>query len=208
MDIILQQLEKALKSINRIEVNRILKESEELYGITILADKIILPVLEQIGSGWQDGKITLSQVYMSSRICEEFIDGTISSKSVEYKKSPKIAIAVLEDHHILGKRIIYSILKAAGYYIYDYGTVSVDELVSKVISDEIKILLISVLMLPSAIRVKDVRKKLTENGVDIKVIVGGAPFNFDPDLWIEVKADMMGRNASDALKILSEITGG
>jgi len=34
--------------------------------------------------------------------------------------------------------------------------------------------------------------------------VGGAPFIFDPNLWQEVGADAMGRNAADAIKLLQK----
>jgi len=83
-----------------------------------------------------------------------------------------------------------------------------EDLVERAISDKVEILLISVLMLPSALRVKDVRAKFAEKGYDIKIVVGGAPFNFDSELWREVGADMMGKNASDALEILEKVFGG
>jgi methanogenic corrinoid protein MtbC1 len=40
------------------------------------------------------------------------------------------------------------------------------------------------------------------------VVVGGAPFLFDPLLWREVGADAMGRSASEAPGIIEKITGG
>ncbi|MDZ7777050.1 MAG: hypothetical protein U5L09_16260 [Bacteroidales bacterium] len=50
--------------------------------------------------------------------------------------------------------------------------------------EKIKILLLSVLMLPSALHVKDLKQKL--NGTGVKIVVGGAPFRFDENLWKEV----------------------
>jgi len=207
-DNILNDLEKALKSVNRFKVEKILKELLKIEGSTFVADRIISKVLERIGRGWEEGVISLSQVYMSGKICEEFIEREISHENFSYRKSPHIAIAVLEDYHLLGKRILYSILKTAGYKISDYGSMTSEDLVERAISDKVEILLISVLMLPSALRVKDVRAKFAEKGYDIKIVVGGAPFNFDSELWREVGADMMGKNASDALEILEKVFGG
>jgi methanogenic corrinoid protein MtbC1 len=58
-------------------------------------------------------------------------------------------------------------------------------------------------MLRSALRVKKVKQLLEQAGSPAKIIVGGAPFRFDPLLWEEVGADAMGANASEAIKAVS-----
>jgi len=120
-----------------------------------------------------------------------------------------MAIAVLEDHHTLGKRIVISVLRAGGYEITDYGSgITVDTLVEKVNRDHIRILLISTLMLPAALRSKEAIARIKKAQPHTRVIVGGAPFNFDPSLWKEVGADAMGHNASDTLALVKEMAGG
>ncbi len=109
-----------------------------------------------------------------------------------------MAIAVLDDYHLLGKRIVHSVLRAGGYDLHDYGRVTVDEAVRRTGEDRIRILLISTLMLPSALHVRDLVMRLKSARREVKVIVGGAPFLFDPQLWREVHADAMGRSASEA----------
>ena len=37
-------------------------------------EKLVVPALERIGAGWEQGRVALSQVYMSGRICEELVD--------------------------------------------------------------------------------------------------------------------------------------
>jgi methanogenic corrinoid protein MtbC1 len=76
--------------------------------------------------------------------------------------------------------------------------------VARVVQDRVEILLVSVLMLPSALRVKELRARLTQAGRNIKIAVGGAPFRYDDQLWREVGADAMGRTASDAVKIVRQ----
>jgi methanogenic corrinoid protein MtbC1 len=88
----------------------------------------------------------------------------------------RLGIAVLEDYHLLGKRIVYSILRASGFAVRDYGRRTVEELVRLVQADEIEIPLISTLMLPSALRVKELRKQLSAADLPFKIVVGGAPF--------------------------------
>jgi methanogenic corrinoid protein MtbC1 len=108
---------------------------------------------------------------------------------------------------MLGKRIVYSLMRASGFELFDYGRMDIDELVERAIADKIRVLLISVLILPSALKVKDVCAKLKAAGAPIKVAVGGAPFLFDDQLWQEVGADAVGHNASDAITIVETWMG-
>jgi methanogenic corrinoid protein MtbC1 len=202
------KFEEALLSLNRLAAKEVFKKAIADWSPVQITDKLIVPALERIGEGWENGSIALSQVYMSGRISEELVDSIFPQEPLERKEQPKIAIAVLQDHHLLGKRIVYSALRSSGFDLLDYGAgVSAEELADKVKNDDVKILLISVLMLPSAIRIKDVRKKLDRYATGTKIAVGGAPFRFDDLLWKEVGADAMGRSASEAIDIVNDLIG-
>jgi methanogenic corrinoid protein MtbC1 len=140
---------------------------------------------------------------MSGLICERIIDKVFPAQSPARKNQPKIAIAVLEDFHMLGKRIVYSSLRASGVELMDLGGgLSIDDLVRIVEEQKIKILLISVLMLPSALHIKDLKKRLAD---DVKIVVGGAPFRFDENLWREIGADYYGKDSAQAIEIVSKL---
>lgn len=198
---------KYLMDMNSVAAASVIKELKETMSYLQIVDEIIAPVFERIGDEWEIGALSLSQVYMSSRICENLFGEYFVDSGINYRKSPKMGIAVIDDYHLLGKRIVQMILKSNGYLVSDYGTQNPDSLVEFVINENVEILLISTLMLPSALRIKEVTKKLKEKREDIYIAVGGAPFRFDPDLWIEVGADAYGNSASDALKIVSEKVG-
>jgi len=139
---------------------------------------------------------------MSGIICEELLSTLLPQKDLSQENFPPMAIVTFEDYHVLGKRIVLSILRAGGFTISDYGAgIQVDKLVEKIQKDNIKILLISTLMFPSALHIRDVREKLENLGLDVKIIVGGAPFRFDDMLWKNVGADAMGRTAADAVRL-------
>jgi methanogenic corrinoid protein MtbC1 len=201
------EFEQALLSLDRLAARNILLESEDSEPSLQLVEKLVVPALERIGAGWEQGQVALSQVYMSGRICEELVDTLLPPGGLGRKNRPKMAIAVLQDYHLLGKRIVYSVLRASGFELLDYGRVDVDDLVRRVRQDGVEVLLISVLMLPSALRVKDVRARLEAIGSDVKIVVGGAPFRLDDQLWKEVGADAMGREASEALDIIAKMMG-
>lgn len=202
------QFEQALLSLDRLSAQKIIAETGKQLTPLELVDSIIVPVLTHIGDSWERGDAALSQVYMSGRICEELVDGLLPSGDPQRKDQPPMAIASLDDYHLLGKRIVYSVLRAGGFDLKDYGRVTVDEVIRKVSADHIRVLLISTLMLNSALHVKDVVHGLKEAGLDVKVVVGGAPFRFDERLWRDVHANAMGHSASDVTGIIRDIMGG
>jgi methanogenic corrinoid protein MtbC1 len=199
------ELVRSLLSVDRLAVKRILTQLYPGIHPYRLVEILVVPALEEIGKGWEAGLYSLSQVYMSGRICEETIDLVLPPDDSHRRSQPRMAIVVLEDHHLLGKRIVYSALRASGFELADLGQQNVEQLTKRIQVEKIEILLISVLMLPSALRVKNLRAALDEAGIRVKIIVGGAPFRFDPELWREVGADAVGGNVGEAVELVNQI---
>lgn len=185
-----------------------LKRSFDVSGLPAprFAEEFLVPVLDSVGERWQKGDLSLSQVYMSGRMCEQLMDQYVRGSKEELKEHG-IGIAVLEDFHLLGKRIVCSVLHAAGFGFVDYGPASLNALVEKVQKDNIRILLVSTLMLSSALRVKLLRQMLAERSLEVTILVGGAPFRFDPALWQEVGAHGTSPTASGVIALLNSLTG-
>jgi methanogenic corrinoid protein MtbC1 len=203
-----EQFEKALLSLDRLAARSLVTAVAGHLTPMELVDQVIVAALTRIGESWERGEAALSQVYMSGRICEELVDGLLPPGDPQRKNQPPMAIAVLDDYHLLGKRIVYSVMRAGGFELKDYGRVTVDEVIHKVQADQIRVLLISTLMLHSALHVRDVTARLKAEGMTVKVVVGGAPFLFDARLWREVNADAMGHSAADVPGIIQTIMGG
>ncbi len=55
------------------------------------------------------------------KICEAIIETRISIPEKSSINNPPMAIVTFDDYHSLGKKIVYSLLKAYGYKIIDYG---------------------------------------------------------------------------------------
>lgn len=193
-------------ALDRLSVQRILAGSGSSETPIDFLDRVTVPALERLGQAWESGAVALAQVYMGARIMEDALSQVLPTGGIQRNQQPRIAIALLRDYHTLGKRIVSSSLRASGFTLTDYGRMEVDELVTRVINDRIDILLISTLMLPSALAVRKVKDKLDGNRSKVKLAVGGAPFRLDPQLWKEIGADAMGRNASEAIAIVNEFS--
>ncbi|MBV6340194.1 cobalamin B12-binding domain-containing protein [Candidatus Magnetobacterium casense] len=202
----IEDMTRALLSVDKVRAKEALAQTIKIYKPIEIVEYIIVPSLKQIGEAWTIDEVSLSQVYMSGKICNEILEDIIPRDNSIRQRQLTIAIATLEDFHTLGKQIVKGFLHAAGYEIVDYGNgLSVDGLVGLVIRDKIDVLLISVLMLPSALSIKEVRKRLKERQAAVTIVAGGAPFNFDDKLYEYVEADHMGKTVSDAINIIRTI---
>lgn len=192
----------ALEAMDRVAADTLFQQCLQRGSPIQVVEQLVVPALQHMGRAWDEGSVALSQVYMSGRFCEEMVERVLPPSDPDRKHQPRSAIVVLNDHHLLGKRIVYAQMRASGFELFDYGRMDVPTLVARVQADRVRVLLVSVLMLASALQVGELRRALDAAGADVKIVVGGAPFNFDPALWQEVGAHAMGRTASDAARVV------
>lgn len=198
-----QAYKSALLSIDKVRAEEVLRTASSMFATPLeVAELCLAPVLEQMGEAWENGHLALSQIYMASRISEELVERILPPPQEMRGESPRIALALLEDHHMLGKRLVQSALRLAGIPVLDWQRVTVDELVARAKQERPDLILISALMLRAALHVRDVREGLDRAGLAIPIYVGGAPFRLDPLLWREVGASAMGANSTEAIRLV------
>ena len=200
------KLKESLLAVDKTGAFDIVSEFLSDVDGSLLVDSLIMPALEDIGALWEKGEVSLSQVYMSGKISEEIVDRYIVKGTSIGQGGIKVAVAVLQDHHNLGKKILATVLRTSGFQVVDYGhALTVEKLVSNVERDAIEYLMISTLMLPAALHIKEAVRGIRERSPDTKVLVGGAPFVFDDELWKEVDADAYGRTATESIGVLKRM---
>lgn len=201
------EFEDALLSLNSVAAqNMIFRAFTEDNAFEIVND-IIAPVLEKIGDMWVCGDIALSQEYMAGKICEEIVEKLLPSESPSRMSTPVIGITTLGDEHMLGKRIVTSFIRASGFNIHDYGDMGPENVAMKVKEEGVEVLMVSTLMLNLAYEVKKLREIFDRENISARIIVGGAPFLFDRDLWKEVGADAMAVDAMESIGKIQDVLG-
>ncbi len=157
---VIDDFENALLSLDRVKVREILVENSTSGDFIETLEMIVVPTMESLGLKWESGEIALSQIYMGGRICEEIVDELLPKTASKRVDNPNLGLVVFNDYHTLGKRIVYTFLRASGYEVVDYGQEnSIEALIKNLKNDHIEILLISVLMLNSALHIKELIKK-------------------------------------------------
>jgi methanogenic corrinoid protein MtbC1 len=204
-DEVLDAFEAALLDADRGGATRIVRSLPAVASAE-LADRLVVPALERVGSAFERGDVALSQVYLAGRICEGLIDELAPLPDPTEAPRPLVGVAALEDHHLLGKRMVLSVLRAAGFVPIDLGHgMGARELARRAREEHLEALLVSVLMLRSATRVKELVALLARDGAPpLPVIVGGAPFRIDPSLAADVGATAWGRSAAEAPRLVAE----
>jgi methanogenic corrinoid protein MtbC1 len=195
----------ALLAMDRVAARRAPGGPTPAYARLDVVERLVVPSLERIGDLWERGEVSLPQLYMSGRLCEELVDAILPPSDPRRVDQPPMAIAVLDGDRLLGKCMVYSVLRASGYELRDYGSLDVDALVSRVVRDGIVVWLISVLMLSCALHIRKVRELLDRAGCRPLILVGGAPFRFDTELWREVGADAMTGTAVEGVSVVRKL---
>lgn len=188
----------ALSDLNRHETERIGGDLLRAHGPLTFADLYLLPALTQIGTDWDRGDRSLAEVYVAGRMAWDLVEEHMPDPSAA---TPRIGIALLNDYHALGKMIVSLNLRAAGIPVHDFGTVGAVELADRVIELDLEGVLVSTLMLRSALDVAPLVDRLRASGHRARVAVGGAPFRMDPTLWKRLGADAFGPDAAAAVHI-------
>lgn len=202
------RLEQSLLAVDRAAVQEDLRALLAARPPLEVFEQALAPALERVGRGWEAGRVSLSQVYMAGRLAEELMLELLPPGAGAQAGRARLGVAVLEDRHVLGKRLVVAALRAGGHEPVDLGSgLGVAELAARAAEERLDVLLVSTLMLRAALRVRELVATLRARGSQARVLVGGAPFRFDPCLWREVGADACGERASDAPRLVARLLG-
>ena len=149
---------------------------------------------------------------MTAQIAAQVTDEMLAMFSTPSKIIGKLVIGTSQgDFHGLGKKIVIGCLKAQMIESVDLGlNVSAEKFVNEAINHQAQVIGISSMMLHTA-RGENaclgVRKILIEKELErkIKIIVGGAPYRYDHELYKSVKADAWAENGIAAGKVIAQL---
>lgn len=175
--------------------------------------EVIIPGMEQmIGGMISDNLVTLSQHFLASQIAEEVTDRLIPLFAAVPEVRGHVVIGTSHgDFHGLGKKIVIGCLKARMFQVTDLGiNVAPETFVDQALAVGADVIAISSMMVHTATGErgpKRVRQLLRERGVEdrLRIIVGGAPYRFHENLYLEVGADAWGDTAAQAPEIVASL---
>jgi methylmalonyl-CoA mutase cobalamin-binding domain/chain len=178
----------------------------------LLTTHILERTVETVGKEQIERQVPLSEIYVNGRIIEACMDILLPILEKEHKKDKlgKVVIGnAFGDYHALGRKIISTFLRMAGFEVTDLGlSVPNDKFVEAIKETKANLICVSALILHTAEEITELRELLDKKGLKhVKILVGGAPFNFEPRLVQSVKADAMASNGIEAIKTAKELLG-
>jgi len=154
----------------------------------------------------------LAQHFMTAQIAAEVTEQMLA----KFESPPEIIGRVIigtsyGDLHSLGKRIVMGCLKSMMVDVVDLGVnIKAEAFVDAAIAQEAQIIAISSMMVHTATGEEGslkVRALLKERHLEdkIKLVVGGAPYRFDHELYTKVGADSWAADGVTAAKIIRQL---
>ena len=163
---------------------------------------ILNPTIVRLGQLWEEESISLSQNFVASKIAEDALLRCLPDSAAHQHTKGAVVIGNIEDDfHSLGRRIVGVFLTVAGWDVYDLGNdVTAEQFLGKALEVGACVIGASAMMQTTALNIRSLRELIDVRGLTdrIKLAVGGAVFNWRPELVAEVGGDGTTQNALGA----------
>lgn len=175
-----------------------------------LIEKGFTAAMNEVGDKFGAGELFLPHVIAAAEAMQAGIDiltPELEKKSSETKSKAVVVIGTIEgDIHSIGKDIVATMLKIAGYKVVDLGRdVPIATFVEKAKEAKANVVASSALMTTTMVNQIQIEEQLKESGIrdSVKTMVGGAPVTQD---WAtKIGADIYAENADNAVSKLNEM---
>jgi len=204
----------AIFDTDRERAMQIILDAEK-HGISPedIVFRIIVPSIHSMMKSTSErGEANIAQHFVATQIASEVTELMISRFKVSPEITGRVVIGTsVGDMHGLGKRIVAGCLKALMIDVTDLGlNVPAERFVEEALRCNAEVIGISSMMVHTARGEQGclkVRRLLKEKNLEsrIKVVVGGAPYRFDHDLYKLVQADAWAENGIEAGEVITEL---
>lgn len=214
LDAIIKEYNEAIFDTDRDRALQIVHQAVE-QGVSPeeVVFEVVLPAMDMMVKSISENlDANLAQHFMTAQIAD-----TVTAEMIaKFKKAPEVAGTVVigtaqGDMHSLGKRIVMGCLKARMIEVSDLGVnVAPEQFVDEAVARNAEVIGISAMMVHTARGENGclaVRRILKERGLEgrIKIIVGGAPYRFDEELYKTVQADGWAIDGVSAGKVIADL---
>ena len=164
--------------------------------------------IQEVGDLFESGEVFLPELMMSADAmagATEVTNAALEGEAAEAKGVMVIG-TVQGDVHDIGKAIVIAYLKANGYEVTDLGRdVSADTFIERAKELSADVIGMSALLTTTMEEQKKVIKRIRDEGLPYKTIVGGAPCT---QRWADqIGADAYAEDANDGVKKIDALLG-
>lgn len=171
-------------------VQSLLEQGEDAEKIM---NDALIPAMDEVGELFQKGAFFVPEMLVAARAMQKGLD-VIKPKMVDAGIEPlgKIVIGTVQgDLHDIGKNLVIMALEGAGFEIIDLGTdVAAATFVHSIKEHSPLAVGLSALLTTTMAAMEDTVKAIKAEGLNVKVMIGGAPVS--QDFADKIGADFFG----------------
>lgn len=171
-----------------------------------IIDANMVPAMESIGKEFELGKVFVPNLLLSARAMKGALELLKPLMLAEQTTTLGTVVigTVKGDLHDIGKNLVASMLEGRGFKVINLGAdVSKEKFVEAAKANNADIICLSALLTTTMNYMKDIVDAVREAGLQVKVMVGGAPLN--ADYAAQIGADGYSSNANEAVSLAKSL---
>ncbi|MDQ2086611.1 homocysteine S-methyltransferase family protein [Herbivorax sp. ANBcel31] len=173
-----------------------------------IVDNYLIPAITKVGDLYDKKEYFLPQLIQSAQAMKDafnIVEPLLMKEESQENKKCIVLATVKGDIHDIGKNIVGLMLKNYGFKVIDLGKdVSSRKIINKAKEEGAQIIGLSALMTTTMVEMKEVVKLAKSEGLDIKIMIGGAVVN--SDYAKEIGADGYSEDAYSAVKLAEKLS--
>src|SRR5437588_5872119 len=193
-----------------------LKLALENYSALDIINDILLDGMKTVGDLFGSGQMQLPFVLQSAEVMKaavRFLEPFMEKKGGATAKGTMVLATVKGDVHDIGKNLVDIILTNNGYRVVNLGIKQpVENILNAAEEHQADAIGMSGLLVKSTLVMKENLELMTERGINVPVVLGGAALNrryVDEDLKSLYKGTLFyAKDAFDGLHIMDALKGG
>ncbi|MGE5505553.1 MAG: B12-binding domain-containing protein [Actinomycetota bacterium] len=196
-----------LLALRRSEASRLIVEAAQSgTPVEDIYLRVFTPVLRELGRLWHTNVITVAQEHFCTAATQMAMSQLYPYIfSAAKRKGRFVGSCVSGELHELGLRMVSDLLELAGWdTIFLGANVPVGDIVTTLVDNQAQVLGVSATLTAHLGHASEIiRAVRAESRCDhVRILVGGAPFNMDPELWRRIGADAWAPSAKGAVELV------
>lgn len=204
-DFMLRYLECLLSSKRHEAIALVLDLSRSGVPVTVIYSDVLQPAQAALGRMWHRHEISIADEHYATSVTQEVMSRLRANAAAAKRRDLRVvAAAVGGDFHDIGIRMVADCLDLDGWDVAYLGAnLPAFEAVREVRERKVHLLAISA---STFLHLRDAGElidavRAEPSCADVKVIIGGPPFNLIPDLWRKLGADGHATTAAAAVEL-------
>ena len=166
----------------------------------------MIPAMEAIGQEFEAGKVFVPNLLLSARAMKSALDilKPLMMAGLTTTLGTIVIGTVKGDLHDIGKNLVASMLEGRGFKVINLGTdVSKERFIEAARENNADIICLSALLTTTMDYMKEIVDAVRAEGLDIKIMVGGAPLT--QEFATSIGADGYSSNANEAVLVAKKL---